>query len=302
MAMPASVHSAHDELDIIKRYMIKPPETSVVMTIMPAMASAILAAYNTENRSLKPRKIRAIVGALRNEEWLVTGETIKFSSTRLLDGQNRLTACVESHTPIRTHVVFGIPDAAFAIIDTGAPRTPGDVLYIAGIHDPHTIAHIVRWMYTLESAPGLRSRLDLSPNSILHLYRTRYSDITDHLGWGRQLQTASGSRVPIARGALLHYAFERFGGRDRADEFLQSWIDGPEKRARGIPQAFLLRRRLMQMSDYTSGLLPVTLSYATVVKAWNAYIRGAQIGVADLKWGPEEPFPSVLPRPKIASE
>lgn len=299
MAIAAARSSMTDAaLGDIQRYIANPPKTSVVLEITPPVANAILKTYNIENRGLKARKIKNIVTALQHGEWLVTGETIKFSPRRLIDGQNRLTACVESGKPIVSHVVFGIPDEAFAIIDTGASRTPGDILHIAGVRDPNAIAHIITWIYTLETAPGGRSKLSLSPNQILHLHRTRYSDVGENLGWGRQLQKTTNS--PTTRGALLHYAFSRFGGPEKAEHFMLTWID-PEVEG-GAPQARLLRRRLTQIARVVGGALPVTQVYSLAIKAWNAYIQDQPISVADLKWGAEEPLPLVLPRPRETAE
>lgn len=297
--MAMAERKTDDLLRDIKRYIANPPKTSVVLEISPELAGAILEEYNTENRSLKPRKIKSIVSALRNNEWIVTGETIKFSPRRLIDGQNRLTACMESERPITSHVVFGIPDEAFAIIDTGASRTPGDILGIAGIHDPNSISHIVTWIHTLENARGSRSRLQLSPNEILHLYRTRYSDAGEHIGWGRQLQKATGA--PITRGALLHYAYTRSANAAMADRFMSTWIS-PWAENDGPPQARLLRRRLDQIKSVMAGQVTVTNAYAMGIKAWNAFIENRAIDAAGVKWGEDEPFPQIVRKGGRASE
>lgn len=284
---------AKDELALIRQHMARPPEGSVLLSITPATAKAILDTYNIENRAFKSYKTRQLVSAMRAGDWRVTGESIKFSDRRLLDGQNRLRACAESNTPITTHVVFGVKDDAFAYIDTGASRTPGDVLSIVGVSNPNIIAHVITWINTLENFPGLRSRIQLTPSQILHLHRTVYTDAGEHVMWGRELQSATGSRTPVARGATMHYAFERFGGKTRADTFMLAWINNNP----AVPQAVVLRRRINQMSNYTSGLMAVSWFYATVIKAWNLYIDGTvPVTVADLKWSEEEPFPAVHPR------
>lgn len=218
-SMIAPVES-DDTIQSIKDYISRPPKTSVVLDITPRMAKAILDTYNTDNRGLKRHKIRPLVGELRSGGWLVTGETIKFSDRRLLDGQNRLTACFESGVPIRTHVVFGIPDEAFAIIDTGAPRTGPDVLVCAKVLNPGIIAHAVARLNSWENNPGKREVLGLSPNQILELYRTKYRGLDSHIGTGQQLQKAT--RTPAARGVVLSYAFAQVVSPIKADAFMQA--------------------------------------------------------------------------------
>lgn len=287
MAYAAKIDVVSDPLDEIERYIANPPATSVLMELSPDVAKALLEKYNTENRGLKPHKIRPLVGDLRDGAWLVTGETIKFSRQRLLDGQNRLTACVEANTPIRTHVVFGIDDAAFAIIDTGAPRTAGDVLACAGVGSPQVIAHAVARLNAWEQTPGSRSVLRLSPNQVLHLYQTKYKDLDEHIGWGRQLQAATG--LPTTRGLVLHYAFTKAAGQKAADAFLSAWISGDPD----AQQAALLRRRLAQLQSMLAGNIPANVAYAMAIKAFTAFVNGKPIDVGQIKWSETEPMPSL---------
>ena len=290
MAVFTQAHPQQSSANVIshvERYIANPPETSVVLTFTPEMAGAILATYNAENRGLKPHKIRPLIGDLRSGEWMLTGETIKFSKRRLLDGQNRLTACMESGVPIKTHVVFGIDDNAFAIIDTGAPRTAGDVLVCAGIANPQMVAHVVSRLYAWEETPGVRSILRLSPNQVLHLYQTRYSDIGEHIAWGRELQAKT--RLAASRGIALHYAFTKAAGQKVADTFVRAWIDNDPT----IQQASLLHRRLAQLQSMLSGSLRANTVYAMAIKAFNHFMVGRPIDVGQIAWKEGEPMPSI---------
>jgi hypothetical protein len=270
----------------IERYMAAPPETSVVMEIDADLARAILDKYNLENRGLKPHKIRPLIGDLQAGHWLVTGETIKFSDRRLLDGQNRLTACAESGVPIRTHVVFGVPDEAFSIIDTGAPRTAGDVLICAGHKNPNELSHAVRRLHSWKETPGSRSVLQLSPNQVLTLLDTEYRDLPKHMKWGRELQAQT--KLTASRGLTLHYAFEAAMGKAAADTFLRAWIDNTDAQ-----QAMVLRRRLAQMQSVIPGALPTNVVYALAIKAFARFSQGLPVDVATLRFGEDEAFPVV---------
>ncbi len=95
-----------------------------VAHITPELAKHLLATTNHDNRPLKPAHVKMPVTAI-NDEWMLNGETIAFSkSGRLLDGQHRLTACVNTGKAFQTVIIKGIEDeAAFGTIDTGKPRS-----------------------------------------------------------------------------------------------------------------------------------------------------------------------------------
>jgi hypothetical protein len=69
----------------------------------------------------------------------------------LLDGQNRLIACTRALAPFSTHVVFGVDDLAFSVIDIGTKRTNADALKIKGITRYKIAAPALRWLMIYES-------------------------------------------------------------------------------------------------------------------------------------------------------
>ena len=88
---------------------------------------------NTLNRPKKLQKIALYAADMKAGHWPVTGATICFGrSGRLLDGQNRLQAIVDSGATVRLLVVWGLDDDVFDVIDGGSRRTASDVLVIEG--------------------------------------------------------------------------------------------------------------------------------------------------------------------------
>lgn len=103
-----------------------------IMTITPELATQWLEG-NTHNRQVKPKVVQVYLEDMREGRWLLNGSTIVFDETgRLLDGQHRLWACIESDRPFPSIVVRGLSEAAFMTIDQGQKRTPADHLYVAG--------------------------------------------------------------------------------------------------------------------------------------------------------------------------
>jgi hypothetical protein len=105
-----------------------------VAHITPELAKQLLDTTNHDNRPLKPAHVKMPVTAI-NDEWMLNGETIAFSkSGRLLDGQHRLTACVNTGKAFQTVIIKGIEDeAAFGTIDTGKPRSVTDLMSLQGL-------------------------------------------------------------------------------------------------------------------------------------------------------------------------
>ena len=123
-------------------------EMQMTLEVITPEAAKKLLEYNTNNRVPRRNNVAKIADDIENGRWKVTGETIKFSNTRLIDGQNRLMAVVQAGRPIKTWVARNVDDEAFAVCDTGVTRTPADILNIAGHKHAHvksTAVKIVRF-------------------------------------------------------------------------------------------------------------------------------------------------------------
>ena len=101
---------------------------SGIETITPKVASRYLQA-NTGNRPLRRTSVEQLARAMLRNEWRLTHQGIAFSASgRLLDGQHRLQAVVDSGVSVQMVIVRGLPDDAFMAMDIGNRRTTADVL------------------------------------------------------------------------------------------------------------------------------------------------------------------------------
>jgi hypothetical protein len=118
------------------------------MIITPAYAESLLA-KNTKNRTRIRAHLRRIEECLARGEWVFNGEPIIVSSTgRVLDGQHRLMACVNTGISIDTNVVFGVDESVFDTIDQGSSRTIGNVLDIDGEENYNMVAASAKLFWT----------------------------------------------------------------------------------------------------------------------------------------------------------
>jgi hypothetical protein len=110
------------------------------LMVTPEYAGSLLA-KNTKNRTVIKLHLRKIEEALRRGEWVFNGEPVIVSASgRVLDGQHRLMACLNTGIAFDTNVVFGVDESVFDTIDQGSSRTIGNVLDVDGEENYNHIA------------------------------------------------------------------------------------------------------------------------------------------------------------------
>lgn len=113
--------------------------------------AAELMGRNENNRRIKPLKIAQYAKDMADGVWMADASDIKFSRDgQLLDGQNRLLACIEADVPFPTLVRTGLDPEAQDHMDVGAVRTMGDVFRLHGVPDYNNVS----------AAVGLRARYE----------------------------------------------------------------------------------------------------------------------------------------------
>jgi hypothetical protein len=95
-----------------------------VESIAPDRAEAYLA-LNRGNRNIVQSHVSALARDIANGHWMFNAQPICFSRTgRLLNGQHRLSAVLESGLPIEVMVMRGLPEEAFQTYDKQAKKAP----------------------------------------------------------------------------------------------------------------------------------------------------------------------------------
>lgn len=266
----------------IKRYIANPPKTSVVLEFDAESAAAVLRAFNKCNRPPKARSIRAVHLALKANEFMLTGDTVKFNDKgELCDGQNRLIGCVEAEDKkLTTHVVFGISKIAFDRMDTGTTRSAQDMLRLAGISNAAEAAHVIAYMEKQRYVQNDETPFGkyLQPYEIVDLAITRYQDVQRYVDTGRELQRVAG--LATSRGAFVHYALTRYGDRELADKFMNVWLG---RSAPGeVPQIADVNKRLATIRN--AGKTPSARDvYTAAVVAYNAWVTGSRVRMTDMR-------------------
>lgn len=274
-------------LDRIKHYIKNPPENSRVFTLTPDDCEELLRLYNSSNRPKKPRNIIRYSEDMGAEptQWMLTGDTLKFSDKGILrDGQNRLMSSVRCGKPFTTHIVFGIPDAAFDVLDRGKPRSGGDVLHNAGYANSNKLATAVSWKDRLDGNP--KSRDTMEPKEALELVRTKYRELPGFINIAQGIYRTTGTPVGMAAACL--YTMSQIDPQAAAS-FGTAWESG-QHHGRFSPLA-KMHKKIAEIAQASSGRVHDTVRAAFIVIAWNLY-RSRKTGrMSDFNWTPAEDFP-----------
>jgi hypothetical protein len=271
-----------EQLKALDSMIRNPPEGSRVIVITSQVAEAILRDRNDNNRRKRPTKIRRFSEHMTSPSgWGLTGDTIKFGkSGLLLDGQNRLSACVRAGVPFRTHVVFGIDDNAFPFIDTNAVRTNPDTLQIAGVPHAKTVAQAVRWLIIYEGNPMDRGRV-VENDELLAYYRKHVDADQMNLAIAR----ANDITRLIPRGALAAhlYMFDRVNAKATA-RFA-------DHLAKGIKGGRKLTEKFDRLRKQTMGRINEIQSNALIIQGFNAYRKNVLLTMPMLNWTETKDYP-----------
>ena len=101
-----------------------------VASVTPDAARRLLDG-NTGNRRLRRATVARYAATMAAGNWLPSTEAIVIgTSGRLLNGQHRLSAIIESGVTVELLIIAGVPDETFKVIDRGVPRSASDALKI----------------------------------------------------------------------------------------------------------------------------------------------------------------------------
>lgn len=233
--------------------------------ITPETAAEMLK-LNKNNRPASPTLVKFLTREIKEGRWQINGDTITFADDRLVDGQHRLMAVIESGMPISTFVVRGVASESFLTKDSGRKRSSSDALAIIGINYPHSVAAAIKqvWLY---SKTGKLDNHGMAPStSILIEFYEKHTGIT------RSVQLIK-NKTNLAQGSLLsalHYLFSQ-KDQDAADKFMNDLCSGANLDSHD--PVFLLRKRLLENLSSTLKIPFYSLS-ALIIKAWNARREG----------------------------
>lgn len=245
------------------------PDPSVeIVDVTPQLAETWLS-RNPNNRNLRRAVVDSYARDIAAGRWRLNGESIKFGAAgHLLDGQHRLSAVIQAETAVQMVVVRHLAADVMPTVDTGAKRSYGDALKLAGEENTATLAAVVRravmWERGQRTNTGAIRPTALEMNDFLerHPEVRASAELASRLG--------SRERLPASVIGLCHFLFAKID-YDEATWFMLRVADGD-----GIPATdpiAVLRNRVIKLR-VSGGRINETEGLALTIRAWNAHRAG----------------------------
>jgi phage tail tape-measure protein len=242
---------------------------SEIQTITPDLAKEWLT-LNTDNRKLSQATVEVYANAIRQGDWKLNGDSIKFgTSGNLLDGQHRLGAVIKAKRSIQSIVITGVDDTAMPTLDVGKKRGASDYLSLRGVKNPAQVAAsavIAERIIAGRPIGGGRRA------TVIEVARF----VEENDGVGDSVVFTQANRGPIRWNAMMgaaHFLFARVEPQ-AANRFFTRLGSGADlKTTEGV---YRLREKLLMQMQQKNTVARDHMA-AWYIRAWNADRRGEQL-------------------------
>lgn len=256
-----------------------------VIDVSPDIAREWLATNET-NRKLRATVVNAYVSDMLSGRWHFTGDPIRFDPAgRLLDGQHRLTAVIQSDVSVPMLILRGVNPDAQRVMDTGARRTTADALSLRGHRNVVVLAAVGRL-----SLLWTTGRLSLvSKGTASNAEVLQFIDDNPDLIRATERTTALHEALDAKQSCIgtLWWAAARVD-EEAVGLFFHGLAtlqtDGP-----GDPRLALLRR--LQTARRMNESIPQPQELSLFVRAYNAWREGKQVVRLQTGRKTGEPYP-----------
>jgi hypothetical protein len=248
--------------------------THEITDLTPEVAAKWLG-RNLGNRNLRRHKVLQYARDMREGNWQTSGQAIQFDwDGRLIDGQHRCEAVIESGVTVKVIVVRGLDPRAREVIDTGAKRSPGDALRFAGFtNDPTLLAAVARLADARENGylrTAMASNMPTLSNADVIAWAQRNRDVSSAMSLARHTYRAINIQPSV-----WAYCLYEISKLDDASEFAESIAD-MKLDGRGDPRRVLLE--IFHRAATGQRRKPdVAEAIYIVHRAWNAWASGQQL-------------------------
>jgi hypothetical protein len=257
--------------------------TVAIVRVTPEVAAEMLT-RNTNNRPINKAHIKHFCEIMRRGEMIMNGETIILDADDgVLNGQHRLTACVQSGVPFDSLLVRGVDIEAFKTIDGGKKRSVADALSMQGeAHSTNLAAAAQAFVAFVDFGGVIRvstsGATKVTPQMVDRVLRA-------HPGLRTSMLAMRKSKLYDNQyGYLLHYLFSTVSRRLAKD--FADCLSGPHE---DVSRPFVILRETLISQGHRVDLRQSRAAKA--IKAFNAERSGARPKM--LKFCSGEAFPTI---------
>lgn len=247
---------------------------------------------NTHNRNIRQAAVTAYARDMAAGHWHVTAEPIKFTTDgTLLDGQHRLLAVIKAGVPIEMFVAKGIAEDAQRVMDTGAKRSPGDMLKLDGYSNANHLAASARFAMTYQTGIESRNQTLAPTNSEISGFVTDNPELVEAVAAVSYYRNTID--LPITVTAVAWWVLVRLDA-EACESFFASIATSATAGA-GDPRSTLIQR--LASARRQGERLPQTAQLSMLFRVWNAWRKGNSLQKLPVysRDGGQVPIPNPVP-------
>lgn len=261
--------------DIMKeqKYTVK------IETITPEIAKRLLES-NEKNRKINPERVMKYANDMKRGMWSAATMLIVDEDGHLIDANHRLNAVIKADTPVQMVVFSGLEKKYLPFIDTGRPRSAGDML---------------AFMDGVEGVGGLKNASAIARNVLA--YRTQNLSRTIYVGYDEiakliidekecmatamkfynaaHRRCAIGCGLSAGGGAAMFLIIQK--NKDSIGDFnaFCNRVIYGENITKQSPE-YAARCAILNNSHYT-GQTRIVRDMYTILRAWEAHVKGESL-------------------------
>jgi len=244
-----------------------------------------------KNRRLNEKMVRKLARALTSGLWRVNGEAVQRNAAgQWMNGQHRFRASVQSGVPLKTLVVYNVPDDAMDTIDTGKSRTAADILSMRGAVHATILAGAINWIFTIDPTGGPLSKGDHASHKEIEDWWLAHPEIIESVERYYRIRHI----MPQSLAVALHWLFS-ISDADEATRFFDDLLQGTTLEA--DDPVYQLRERLIALKSTRARRSKEDIP-TLVIRAWNfrrSGQRGKLITASRSIKGQRRTLPEILP-------
>lgn len=264
-----------------------------IRKIGPTEAAKMLESTG-DNRPLSQSHVDWLAAQMSAGTFRLNGQPIILNCKKVLDGQHRLWALVESGKTCEFWVIDGVPDSAFDTIDTGRNRTKADALAIEigkerlSSRALRAAAAAVNYILSFDNDGRFiqNRRKEHTNHGVIEFTK----DNPDFIAEAERVGSLGQSVLPLSMLLTIHW-LGRTGFPNAFNEFVRPAVTGV-----GLEEGSPILALRSKAINRDSGYIYVADKMALTVKAWNAWANGERPRF--LRWvAGTDVFPAMKLRP-----
>ena len=247
--------------------------------VTPEDAEAMLKTADGPKRD--ERAVQAYAQSMRNEAWLVNGMPLIFDENgALIDGVQRLYACIEADEPFETAVTRNVRRDTMHTIDQQRSRSYAGVLESRGVENAGALVRMMRKLIKIENGA-----LNRDPLPVGWARYDRVLEKNPELLEAAELSKGY-TNHPLHAMPRPTFFFQaiRAGKREQLESFMEEMK--PDFDADKITAALQARMRFGAWNADESIKIDTDKILGNVVKFFDAYYEGAKLA-DNFVWNPD---------------